>query len=102
FHVRSTYVDKILEDNGYSTAAKPQAGDAIVYRNEFGIIVHTGVVRLANGDSVLIESKWGPLGRFLHAPADQAYSTRWIFYRSPRNGHVLRIDRAPPNAGAQR
>jgi len=83
-------VDRILEDNGYRSVSVPRPGDVIVYRAG-DRVMHTGVVSVVTSDgTILVESKWGQLGRFLHRPADQTYSTQWLFYRSPRIGHLLR------------
>jgi hypothetical protein len=44
---------------------------------------------VAEGQPVLVESKWGNLGVFLH-PADKTpYGTEFTFYRSARSGHLL-------------
>ncbi len=69
-------VDNVLSDNGYaqitpahSAPAKP--GDVIVYRDDRGEVLHTGIVREvdpATGQPTLVESKWGPWGRYLHPP----------------------------------
>lgn len=84
-------VDRILEDNGYQVCSVPQAGDLIIYRNATGEILHTGQVKLAVLNGVMIESKWG-LGKwFLHDPAMQPYSSRYDYYRSSRHGHALTI-----------
>jgi hypothetical protein len=83
-------VEMILADNGYELVTTPQAGDIVIYRTLSGEILHTGLVRTVLAqDMVLVESKWGPLGRFLHFPEDQPYSASYTFYRSPRHGHLL-------------
>ncbi len=84
-------VDTVLTDNGYTEVSQPQAGDLIVYRDPSGSVLHTGVVRSAEGNATLIESKWGALGRYLHFAATQSYSDHWSFYHSERRGHDLRI-----------
>lgn len=85
-------VEKILVENGYRAVTRPKPGDLIIYRDEDGNIVHSGLVRLADGDLVLVESQWGPKVRYLHEPAEQAYSSRFTYYRSPRGGHLVRIE----------
>lgn len=92
FYVRGSDVPTILTDDEYTEVSQPQPGDVIVYRDGAGNAVHTGLVRLAEGDLILVESKWGPLGRFLHAPIHQPYSTTWAFYRGPRDDHTLSIE----------
>ncbi len=95
YHLVGGEVDKILEDNGYTEVSQPQANDVIVYRGRSGEVRHSGVVRAVNGDLILVESKWGATGQYLHAPAAQVYSDRWTFYRSPRRGHELPIVAGP-------
>jgi hypothetical protein len=90
--VMSSAIDDILGDNGYQEISSPEVGDLIVYRSEIGgIVTHTGLVRTVDGTELFVESKWGPLGRYLHAPANQPFGTAWAFYRSPRVGHALTI-----------
>lgn len=84
-------VDQILDDNGYYDVETPVPGDIIVYRAEIdNSIVHTGLIKVATHDGiVLVESKWGYYGRFLHQPKHQAYSQKFRVLRSPRDGHEL-------------
>jgi len=93
--IKSLWVDRILEDNGYRRVAEPDAGDVIVYRDDHDVILHTGTVK-ATGDRgfVLIESKWGFINCFWHEPEQQPYSQRFAYYRSPRLGHRLASDSA--------
>lgn len=90
FWVKGAAVEPILEDNGYYPVSGPRAGDLAVYRDDQGAIVHTGLVRAAAGESfILIESKWGRLGRYVHAPHVHCYPAGCTYYRSPRAGHLL-------------
>lgn len=91
YWVPADKVDSILADNDYLKVEYPRVGDLVVYRDSSEQIVHSGIVRLANDNLTLIESKWGHGGRYLHRPADQTYSTVWSFYRSPRLGHLLQL-----------
>ena len=91
-------VDRILRDNDYHIVSQPQPGDLIVYRAYSDDVTHTGIVRLVQDDRVLVESKWGRLGRYLHAPGDQIYSERWAFYHTSRPSHLLPIE---PDAPAE-
>jgi hypothetical protein len=93
FHLLGKDIDTILEDNGYVEVSDPKPGDVIVYREPAGSAVHSGLVRFVDGTTTLIESKWGELGRFIHAPANQIYSERWAFYRSSHHTHALRIEK---------
>lgn len=90
--LRRESVASILADNGYHEVSDPQVGDIIVYRNDAGEVLHTGLVRINADDLLLVESKWGPHGRYLHAPADQPYSDRWSFWHSERDGHLIHMD----------
>ncbi len=89
--IRGRYVDSLLDDNGYQIVADAHVGDIIIYRDAAGEPIHTGLVK-ATGDNgfVLIESKWGALDIYLHLPQDQVYSQGYAYYRSPRDGHVLK------------
>jgi hypothetical protein len=83
----------ILQDNGYEPVSDPQPGDLIVYRDAGAgrVITHSGIVRTAgHGSPVLIESKMGRGGRFLHEPGAMHYGTIHEYYRSERAGHQLR------------
>jgi len=90
--VSSATVEQILRENRYVAVTKPSAGDVIVYRDATGVVQHTGLVKVVGEDGlVLIESKWGELGRYLHAADVRAYmSCSATYYRSERGGHVLR------------
>jgi hypothetical protein len=84
---------QLLEHNAYSIVTLPRVGDVVVYRDPTNDqVVHTGLVRVAGADGlVLVESKWGWMGRYLHAPLDQPYGGEYVFYRSSRpGGHQLR------------
>ena len=98
FGLQSSDIETILQDNHYREVASPEPDDLIVYRNATDRIVHSGVVRsvLSHGTTVLIESKWGPLGRFLHTPDVQPYGLHYHYYRSPRPGHLLGTSPNPP------
>ena len=85
FHLRGQDVDTILADNGYAQVSAPRPGDVIVYRGANGTVLHSGVVRLADDDQILIESKWGSLGRYLHQPSIAGFAGSYCFYhRFPR------------------
>jgi hypothetical protein len=82
-------VQTILDDNGYFPVDCPEAGDIIVYRNRSNDVLHTGLVRVADEWGILIESKWGSRGRYVHTPENQGYSLEYTYYRSARGGHLL-------------
>lgn len=89
YFVADEDVEAILQDNGYRRVLDPQARDVVIYFDEDGAIVHSGLVRLAEERLVLVESKWGLLGRYLHNPDAQPYGASWSYYRSLRQGHRL-------------
>lgn len=89
FNLSGEQVDAILTENGYEKVDKPQAGDVAVYRADT-LLRHTGVVQAVLPDgTVLVESKWGWTGVFLHAAGDSPYGREYEFRRSPRAGHLL-------------
>jgi hypothetical protein len=92
FAVKGDDVDQILLDNDYYFIERPTAGDLVIYRNDRGHVLHSGVVRLAESDLVMVESKWGGHGRYLHQPLDQPYSQNVEFYHSARRGHVMAME----------
>jgi len=82
-------VEIILVDNDYRPVTDPRPGDIAVYRDGTSI-AHTGLVRTGGaGTPVLIESKWGWMGVFLHRPDDTCYGRRYSFYRGPRETHLI-------------
>jgi hypothetical protein len=83
-------VESILEDNGYRSVSDPKIGDVAIYRAS--LILHSGLVRSVGADRlVLIESKWGWIGRFVHEPrVGKEYGGDPTYYRSKRSGHTLR------------
>jgi hypothetical protein len=87
---KSEEVEAIVKDNGYQVVSVPQVGDLTIYRNAEGRISHVGIVRVADDDLVLVESKWSWLGLYLHRPQDQCYGMDCTYYRSARGSHVLR------------
>jgi hypothetical protein len=82
-------LELILDENGYTEAQDPEPGDVVVYGNR-GAIAHTGIVRyVTEGLPVMVESKWGALGVFMHAVDKSPYGTQYSFFRSHRHGHLL-------------
>lgn len=110
--VRCEDVQAILDENGYQKVDKPQLGDVVVYRNSEGLIMHVGIVNGSMaGDLVLVESKWGADGTYVHLADEQPYSRDITYWHSERHGHVLRLvpaqsanvpsaDSAAPDASA--
>jgi hypothetical protein len=97
-----TDVERVLADNGYREVASPAVDDLAVVRLPDGSISHTGLVRVATAGLVLVESKWGSQGRYVHRPEDAPYVGRWCYYRSARRGHLLRgLPDDPPGPPAR-
>jgi hypothetical protein len=90
-------VPAILRDNGYAVVDDPRPGDLIVYRAGDGEgVCHSGIVRaVVPGGPVLVESKLGKAGRFIHAPDVARYGSNYAYYRSPRAGHGPRWSTEP-------
>lgn len=89
-HIVGDDVEPILRENGYHEVCLPEPGDVVVYRDELGRIMHTGIVRLHDESGlILVESKWDLLGRYLHAPECQPYSQIFSYYRTERDSHAL-------------
>jgi len=90
--IRGKMVDAILQDNAYQVVEQPLAGDVAIFRNQVGEVTHSGVVRTGEKDgSVLIESKWGRFGRFVHTPDRHCYAASKVsYYRSLRGSHALK------------
>lgn len=92
-------VEAILSDNGYQRVNRPRINDVVVYRDALGKIIHTGIVRSAPRDGlILIESKWGTLGRYIHKPDVTCYRGTVEYYRTQRTGgHLVRgLGNTPP------
>jgi surface antigen len=85
--INSDQVQKILDDNGYTITNTPQVGDLVVYKDSNGNITHTGIVKEVDKDGKVtkVESKWGRLGRYEHAPNDVPST-----YGSPEYYHTNR------------
>jgi hypothetical protein len=82
-------VDSILADNGYRAVSDPRPGDVAVYRDGT-VISHTGLVRTGGaGMPVLIESKWGWMGVFLHRPDDTCFGRNYTYYRAARESNLI-------------
>jgi hypothetical protein len=88
--IRTEEAEGILRDNGYQAVSAPRSGDLVAYRQENGTLAHSGVVTaVLNDGTVLVESKWGWAGRYVHPVAAQQYADRWEYLRSERDGHWL-------------
>jgi hypothetical protein len=89
YGVRDDEVQSILADNEYVEVATPAEGDLAIYTTS-DQICHSGIVRIpAKHGPILIESKWGPFGVYLHAVEAQPFSPMCKFYRTRRASHEL-------------
>jgi hypothetical protein len=94
FSVAGSSVDAIPEENGYREVRDPRPMDLVIYRDDDGVPVHTGIVKATGANRfVLVESKWGQLDVYWHEPADQGYADHWEYWRSERPGHRLELMR---------
>jgi len=91
YWIQGPDAETILADNGYLLVAEPQPGDLIIYRGYGGgPIQHSGIVFSAGPDRpVLVQTKWGKGGLYVHPPKDMPYPGDYFYYRSPRTGHLL-------------
>jgi len=101
YGVRDSDVRLILEDNGYTLTSDPRDGDLALY-SQNGQLTHSGLARrpVPHGP-ILVESKWGPFGLYLHPPEKQPFSGLCQFYRSPRPGHLLSISATATSPSAE-
>lgn len=78
-------IQTLLDQRGYRPVEVPQVGDVIVYRRRAGgDIDHSGRVKAVDGQGlVLIESKWGHQGRYLHRPELPDVFAQFAYYRAP-------------------
>jgi hypothetical protein len=92
YWLRSAMVETVLADNDYVAVKHPQPGDVAVFRNNVNEVTHSGIVRTNDKDAgVLIESKWGRFGRYIHGPDEHAYRGQQVtYYRTTRGTHLLR------------
>lgn len=77
-------VEQFLQEE-YQPTQKPQLGDVIVYRDHIGRPMHSGVVKAVGEDGlVLVESKWGASGRFIHQPnISRTFSSFGFYHKDP-------------------
>jgi hypothetical protein len=84
-------IELILLENDYQQVDLPLTDDLVIYRDTAGKIIHTGVVRAIWTDGrILVESKWGALGVFLHFVEHSAYGDHWTFHHTRRPSHALK------------
>jgi hypothetical protein len=100
YGIRDADIASVLVDNGYVAIEEPREGDLAIY-TDGSKITHSGLVRIANRNApILIESKWGPFGVYLHAVDKQPFPGACKFYRSPRGSHLVVVRDMPDAAQA--
>jgi len=92
--LRGEDVQLILNDNNYTEVSKPQFNDVVVYRSNYGVILHTGVVRGSLEGAILVESKWGISALCMHVAEEQPYAQNFTYYRTDRPSHDILILRS--------
>lgn len=82
---RSVTVDEVykyISGFRYRPVILPEPGDIVVYYDANNELCHSGIVKATGTKGfVLVESKWGALGRFLHLLETPQVATRYAFYR---------------------
>lgn len=82
YALRSRDVESILADNGFCPMESPEPDDVVVWRNPSGRVIHSGLVRaVTRTGEVVVESKWGPLGLYLHPVDESPYGLDYTYYR---------------------
>lgn len=66
----------------YRNVLKPRPGDVVVYWSPANESVHSGIVRaVGTGGLVVIESKWGHMGRYLHLTGISHFPSSFTYFR---------------------
>jgi hypothetical protein len=85
-------VKQILIDHCYYPVLMPIPGDLIVYFDDQGRVPHSGIVSSITSDGeVLVESKFGIGGRYLHTPEAQPFGSSYGFFRTDRLQHTVQL-----------
>jgi len=75
-------VNELLHNGRYRRVTIPLAGDVVIYYDKTGELCHSGIVKATGRQGfVLVESKWGGAGRFLHLLNLPEVQVRHEFYR---------------------
>lgn len=91
-------VQMLLNNGLYRKVEYPESGDIVIYYDSQGDICHSGVVKATgNNGFVLVESKWGSAGRFLHMVRLPKVQTRYEFYRRAQRGPRSTVIPKPTN-----
>jgi hypothetical protein len=73
----------ILDEDGYQelTEDKPQSGDVVVYFDENGQVIHSGIILYLIDGIPKIWSKWGKGHEVVHSVADCPYGQQVKYFR---------------------
>ncbi len=75
-------VNATLQSGRYRKVTTPMAGDIVIYYDKSGDLCHSGIIKATGRQGfVLVESKWGGAGRFLHLLDLPEVQARHEFYR---------------------
>lgn len=84
-----------LSNGQFRKVPFPESGDIVIYYDDQGEICHSGVVKATGRNGfVLVESKWGSAGRFLHMLRLPKVQAQHEFYRRSIRGPRTTIPRA--------
>lgn len=74
-----------LRSGKYMKVPWPIAGDIIIYYDQHGNMCHSGIVKATGKQGfVLIESKWGGAGRFLHVKELPKVHATYAYFRAKK------------------
>jgi hypothetical protein len=90
YGICDTLAPTVLADNGYAAVTGVQGGELVLYTHN-GQIKHSGLVHIDATGQLLVESKWGPFGVYLHGLEAHPFGSTYTFYRSNRAGHRVTI-----------
>lgn len=86
-------VNDLLQSGRYRKVTSPMSGDIVIYYDKDSNLCHSGIVKATGRQGfVLVESKWGGAGRFLHLLNLPQVQAKHEFYR--RNYPGSRSNRA--------
>lgn len=79
---------------GLRQVQRPRPGDVVVYAGPNGQVWHSGIVKAVGNNFVLVESKWGDMGRYLHPAEVPSLATRPIYFRRGSAGQAATSGRS--------
>ena len=80
--VLDTEVNRLISGFRYRPVIIPEPEDIVIYYDKENTLCHSGIVKATGANGfVLVESKWGALGRFIHKLDAPQIATSYTFYR---------------------